>query len=271
MLQSRYEDLLYLWVDLLQCVQCYSNSSSIVSIIPNPDKPNDGLLRIKQVYTQQPQTCSNTAAATSAKHWTSGKIHTKNKKGFQWTAGSTGACTPIVVESRIKLPYMAGRWSAFWMMPQPQWGVDVAGCPAAYPAGPPQSPECGRYGPWPRSGEIDIMEQVNQENKTMGTVHYANVAGQHVYLTGSVQLPAEVKKGWNVYKAVWGCDSIMWYVNDQQYHQVTRQQLEALWRFDQPFFLILNTAVGGILTGYTDPVKQESEMLVDYVKVSYMQ
>lgn len=177
---------------------------------------------------------------------------------------------PIVIESRIKVPNSSGRWSAFWMMPQPQWGVSVPGCPAVVSAGPPYT-ECGDYGPWPHSGEIDILEQVSQDEHIMGTVHYANTAGAHEYAGESLQLPVHDIQGWLESKAVWGCEWIKWYVNGQQYFEVSKQQLGSFWPFNKPFFLVLNTAVGGLLTGGVEPDQSASEMLVDFVKVSYMQ
>lgn len=255
-------------------LQCYTSSADNVDIIPNPDKPGDGLLRIRQVYSSKPQLCTNKVTAASAFKWTSGKIHTKDKQTFQWRATSAvagaNACTPIVVESRIKLPYKAGRWAAFWMMPQPKRGVNLSGCPAVYSVDSDFS-ECGVYGAWPRSGEIDIMEQVNLDSQVMGTIHYTDWAGGHGHTGGNMQLTTPVIKDWNVYKTVWGCDSIEWYVNNQQFFKVTKQNLGATWVFDQPFYLILNTAVGGVLTGFNEPDVSTSEMLVDYVKVSYQQ
>lgn len=37
---------------------------------------------------------------------------------------------------------------------------------------PPQCSGCGVYGSWPASGEIDIMEAVNDMNTAFATLHY---------------------------------------------------------------------------------------------------
>ena len=50
-----------------------------------------------------------------------------------------------------------GIWPAFWMLPSET---------------PPACSGCGAYGNWPASGEIDILEAVNDMNTAYGTVHY---------------------------------------------------------------------------------------------------
>jgi hypothetical protein len=172
--------------------QCYTASTDNLDIVPHPDYPAlDGVLRIRPVYSATPQQCANRKAPGSSRQWTSAKVDTKNKFAFSWhtgqqvvtgansnpvgggrgtgvnpdTSGSTSGrrlaaaggaagssitstCSYVVVESRMRLPMAAGRWSALWMMPQPR------PCPT------PQLGECGSFGPWPASGEIDVLEQV---------------------------------------------------------------------------------------------------------------
>jgi beta-glucanase (GH16 family) len=162
----------------------------------------------------------------------------------------------------LQVPMSAGRWSAFWMMPQPQPGR----FPGCQPWVPGQG-ECGAYGGWPRSGEIDILEHVNQDLKVLGTLHWGTQSGQQSSEGGSKDLTAEQLQGFNVYQVKWSCDAFEWYVNGQRMHYVGRSWVQPRWPFDEPFFLILNTAVGGALTGYADADPATAEMLVDYVRV----
>lgn len=64
---------------------------------------------------------------------------------------------------KILLAGGQGIWPAFWMLPS-------------------DSPEycsgCGAYGSWPASGEIDIMEAVNEMNTVYGTLHYGGASSE---------------------------------------------------------------------------------------------
>ncbi|WIA21237.1 hypothetical protein OEZ85_000478 [Tetradesmus obliquus] len=268
-------------------VQCYTNSANNLDLVPNPECPpdTDSLLRIRSGKLPNPQTCSNPGLQPSQRDWTSAKIDTKGKLLLQWKAPQVssslqearsgasalqfdsqgqpiGPCSSVLVEARMKVPMSAGRWSAFWMMPQPQPGR-FPGCQAWVPG----EGECGAFGGWPRSGEIDIMEHVNADLKVLGTLHWGTQSGQQASEGGNKALSAEELQGWNVYQLRWSCDAIEWYVNGLRMHFVQRAWVQPQWPFDEPFFLIFNTAVGGALTGYADADARTAEMLVDYVRV----
>lgn len=169
-------------------------------------------------------------------------------------------------EFRAKLPTGKGIWPAIWMLPQET-----------------------KYGGWPASGEIDIMEARGQEpGKVLGTLHYgshwpANVHTGKDYLFPEKQTIAD----FHVYALEWEPGEIRWYVDDQLY------QSQSFWwscsdtdgpkgvepakeselnpwpaPFDHPFYLTINLAVGGIFLGNPDATTPfPAEMLVDYVRV----
>jgi beta-glucanase (GH16 family) len=116
---------------------------------------------------------------------------------------------------------------------------------------------------------MDIVEQVNTDREVLGTVHLANRAGYHQYLGGKMQLSEAALLDWNIYQLALNCSSISWYVNSEQMFQVNKPDIgSSVWPFDEPFFLILNTAIGGLLTGSATPdTAQSRPLLVDYVRV----
>lgn len=147
-------------------------------------------------------------------------------------------------EARIQLPAGAGLWPAFWML-----GADF--------------PDVG----WPSCGEIDIMEFVGSDPGTVfGTVHGPGYSGGDG--VGATYTPGgDFSDDFHVFAVEWDPDHIAWYVDDVRYQAVSVGDVSGRWVFDDPFFLILNLAVGGTLGGEPDPAIFPADLVVDYVRV----
>lgn len=93
------------------------------------------------------------------------------------------------------------------------------------------------------------------------------LVGLHMQAPGNNQIPmtSAALQGFNTYKIVWGCDSVTWYVNDKLGLTVLKSDLPN-WPFDQPFYIIMNLAVGGNLPG-NDVDLSGGDLTVEYVKV----
>jgi beta-glucanase (GH16 family) len=244
-------------------LQCYTSDQRNLQILPNAEKPGDGMLQITSIPLTTPAACVNSRAANTTTRWTSGKLTSKHKKAFKWSGAGGDNCTPIYIESRIKVPMVMGQWAAIWMMPEPQPGVDQS--PEC--SGP--NSECGAYGVWPRSGEIDIMEHINKETSIGSTIHFAYPGGWHGWTGNKRDIGAAAIETWNVYLLEWHCRYLKFTVNGELVYEVTQEKhWGAQWVFDQPFYLILNLAVGGNLPGKAAvDWSQNGIMLVDYVRV----
>lgn len=161
----------------------------------------------------------------------------RGKKSFQYGR----------IEARLKLPQTQGIWPAFWML-----GNNL-----------------GQVG-WPASGEIDIMEHVGYEpTTTHGALHGPGYSG-NTPLTGAHNLGQYVDVNYHVYAVEWDANGIRWFRDNIQFYSVTRAQVQAYgqWVFDQPFFLLLNVAVGGNWPGSPDAGSIfPQRMYVDYVRV----
>ncbi|MEM9545726.1 MAG: glycoside hydrolase family 16 protein [Bacteroidota bacterium] len=153
-------------------------------------------------------------------------------------------------EARIKLPWGRGLWPAFWML-----GDDSNGTV-----------------PWPQRGEIDIMENRGSEPTiNHGTIHGPGYSGGEA-ITKSFELEnSRFDTEFHVFGVEWGPDYINYYVDDVLYNQITPDDLpeNTEWVYnDNPFYLILNIAVGGTFPGNpnADTVFPQT-MYVDYVRV----
>ncbi len=152
------------------------------------------------------------------------------------------------IEARMKMPAGDGFVPAFWMMPADD-----------------------RYGWWPCSGEIDIMEYPSTEvNKIYGTAH----ARGYSAFTGSAPKSAslmvqDAASAFHVYAVEWSPDTISYYVDQTKYHTVTNDQTGSpAWPFDTPFYIIVNLAVGGGWVGTPGPSTVFPAMMeIDYVRV----
>ena len=178
--------------------------------------------------------------------FTSGKVTTRGKQTFLYGR----------IEMRAKIPTGGGIWPAFWMMP----ADDV-------------------YGGWASSGEIDIMESSNSTTSVGGALHYGGSWPDNTSTSGSYSLGGpSFADDFHIYAVEWEADVIRWYVDGNLF--MTRYSSQwysagapgnAQAPFDQAFYIILNTAVGGWYTGCTEPgcvtADLPQEFLIDYVRV----
>ena len=154
------------------------------------------------------------------------------------------------IEARIRLPFGQGIWPAFWML-----GTNIT-----------------TVG-WPQCGEIDIMENIGREPSiNHGSIHGPGYSGGNS-ISGLYTLPAGTRfsDDLHVFAVQWAPQTITFFVDGTAYRTVTPSSLPpgGSWVFDNPFFVILNVAVGGNFPGSPDDTTQfPQEMLVDYVRVS---
>lgn len=149
-------------------------------------------------------------------------------------------------EARIKTPYGPGIWPAFWMLGAEAETVD-----------------------WPEVGEIDIMEmRGNQPNIIHGSVHGPGYsAGQAITKSFSLD-NSRFDTDFYIFAVEWGVNYIDYYVNDTLYQRITPSDVTGEWVYDDPFFMILNVAVGGTFVGFpTEGTPFPQTMYIDYVKV----
>lgn len=192
-----------------------------------------------QFYTNKNHKVENGFLTITAKKidstYTSTRITTKDK--FEYTYGRS--------EIRAKLPQGKGLWPALWML-----GSNIN--------------EVG----WPKCGEIDIVEYVGREPGTVFfSLHTANSFGNTINTKKSkIQ---NIEDGFHIYEIEWNQDSISFYVDKVlQYTFNPPEKTEDVWPFDQPFFFIINCAIGGRFGGFDiDDDNLPQDFIIDYIKV----
>lgn len=159
----------------------------------------------------------------------------------EWTYGR--------IEVKAKLPAARGTWPAIWMLPHDIGSV-----------------------PWPRCGEIDIMEHVGHDPGTIhGTLHCETF--NHVKHTqrGSKLLVPTASSAFHIYAMDWSADRIVLQVDGNTYATYDKKpgDTPAEWPFDKPFYLILNLAIGGAWGGQkgVDDGAFPQRLELDYVRV----
>ncbi|MFZ2432662.1 MAG: family 16 glycosylhydrolase [Lutibacter sp.] len=162
--------------------------------------------------------------------YTSARILSKGKFSFKYGK----------VEIKAKLPSGGGIWPALWMLGN---NIDNLG--------------------WPACGEIDIMENVgNSPNKIYGTLHHPGHSGGNG--DGATTIIANASTEFHIYTLDWRADSIKFYVDNQLFYTFTNS---ANLPFNQNFFIIINTAIGGNFGGTIDPNFISSTFEIDYIRV----
>lgn len=149
-------------------------------------------------------------------------------------------------EASIKTPTGPGLWPAFWMLGA---NIDTK--------------------PWPQCGEIDIMEQRGQQPSiTHGTLHGPGYSGGNSIGKAYGLTNGRFDTDYHIYAVEWGEDYIDFFVDNFLYQRLTPADVTGEWVYNQPFFLLLNVAVGGNFVGFpTSGTPFPQSMYVDYVKV----
>ncbi|GFO67231.1 hypothetical protein GMLC_08100 [Geomonas limicola] len=175
---------------------------------------------------------------------TSGRINTKGKFNVKYG----------VIQARIKVPGGKGTWPAFWML-----GANIDTLP------------------WPKCGEIDVMEVTKYDaadKTTHATVHWYDqtlVNGTEkgwTYTTGKKTFADSLSNDYHVYEVDWNADRIIGKIDGAVYFTrlIDPASME---EFLRDFYLLFDVAVGGNLAEAPNSsgTSWPQTMYVDWVRV----
>ncbi|WP_185956494.1 glycoside hydrolase family 16 protein [Changchengzhania lutea] len=170
--------------------------------------------------------------------YTSTRLSSQKKQEFKYGR----------IEFRAKMPSGTGTWPALWMLGSNRNEVG-----------------------WPKCGEIDIMEYVGyQPNTTHSNIHTQNDYG---YTDNKVSINLKTaEEEFHNYGIIWTEDAIQFYIDSPHNIKNTYSPINKTpdnWAYSQPFYLIMNFAVGGTWGGRegVDKTIWPQIMEVDYVRV----
>lgn len=193
----------------------------------------------RQLYTKENHKLVNGTLVITAKkdgdNYTSTRITTKNKKEFQYGR----------MEARAKLPVGYGIWPAFWML-----GSNFK--------------EVG----WPKCGEIDILEYIGREpHMVFTTLHTQSSHGNSIN-TKKTSFP-NIEDGFHIFAMDWTKDKMDFFVDDiLVYTFQPENKTEDTWPYNQPFYFLINVAIGGNFGGpKVDDAIFPQDFTIDYIRV----
>jgi len=242
------------WYAVDDCFACNSNNT----YTPNPENVfvKDGQLVIQaqraKAGSKYGYTSGNVISycGPTTQQWCNGQRSVMN--GGSWSGN-----TSLYFDIRAKMPAGPGFWPAIWLLPtSTMW-------------------ELG----WPLGGEIDVMEAINSENRwTQSTLHYGNsnsaCYGQNHIANGK----PDISQAFHSYGMYWDNNESPYF----KFHfdgNIFPSTCNGKWSGGSvgnaprpfslnPFYMILNLAVGGSWPGNPPPgTTFPKQMLVDYVRV----
>jgi beta-glucanase (GH16 family) len=167
-------------------------------------------------------------------NWTSARIKTQGKKSWRYNK----------IVFRAKLPTGRGTWPALWMLGE---SVSTKG--------------------WPACGEIDVMEHVGRDPGVVQCALHSPASHGNTIHKQSTPLPT-FDSEFHDFEVNWDEEKLEFSVDGKLFYTYAPEVKDAsTWPYDQPFFLIMNIAMGGGLGGPIDPALKSAVMEVDYVRV----
>jgi len=167
--------------------------------------------------------------------YTSGRMNTSGKAN--WKYGR--------FEIRARVPKQKGIWPAIWLLSE-----------TIFTEG------------WPKCGEIDIMEHVNNEDIIYGTIHSEKYNHMTNTSIGGNMTIKDLDADFHTFGLEWDSEALVWFIDDKEYYRINKaDHFDALWPFDKDYFLIINQAIGGFWPGDPEKDFKTTKYVIDWVKV----
>jgi beta-glucanase (GH16 family) len=181
----------------------------------------------------------------------------ENWKGFAYTSASINTLGkdsfPVNsrIEIRAKLPRGKGIWPALWMM-----GTDINAVD------------------WPACGEIDIMEYLGRTPGVIyGTFHWQDASRPDSSLhrqRGDSTRINDATENFHVYGVERTPEKMTFFVDNNYFFEFPADSTVKKDLFNHPYYLLINTAVGGDWGGDINTTIFPQKYYIDWVRVFSM-
>ncbi|MCU1679597.1 MAG: coagulation factor 5/8 type domain protein [Amycolatopsis sp.] len=192
--------------------------------------------------------------------WTSGRVETQ-ADGFGAQPGGVVRIQASIQQPNLSTANGAGYWPAFWMLGAPlRVGI-----------------------PWPGSGEVDAMEDINGRSSVFGTLHCGVSPGgacnESTGVGSGERACGGCQTGYHTYAVEidrsTSPEQIRWYLDGASYFTLNSNQMDATsWAnaVDHSFFIIFDLAIGGAFPaayggGPNAATASGGQLNVDYLAV----
>jgi len=192
--------------------------------------------------------------------WTSGRVETQ-ADGFGAPAGGVVMMQASIQQPDVTTTNGAGYWPAFWMLGAPlRIGV-----------------------PWPGSGEVDMMEDINGRGSVFGTLHCGVSPGgpcnEGTGIGSGERACSGCQTGFHTYAVQidrsTSPEQIRWYLDGSNYFTISANQVDpTTWTnaVDHNFQIIFDLAIGGAFPaafggGPNASTVSGGQLNIDYVAV----
>ena len=119
---------------------------------------------------------------------------------------------------------------------------------------------------WPRCGEIDILRSKDTERRVYSSLHLLDDKDNTYKEIGNGKGIDNINE-FHIYSLIWTKDEIIMSVDQEEIYKVEQKNLNTT-SFNNPFYLILNLAVGGNCPDKRVDIDAfPLEMIIDYIKI----
>ncbi len=149
---------------------------------------------------------------------------------------------------RAKMPVGRGSWPAIWFLGNTK----------------------KERVPWPKCGEIDLLEFAGNKPQQVTCAIHTETYNHKIHTQKNKRtVLTDASSQFHDYTLIWTEKELVFYVDDEEVMRIEKQPNDTIseWPFDDPYYLIINLAVGGWYAGEIKSSDLPFDFQIDSIKV----